>query len=69
MFCESCGHWTALIDPHFPPSREPPRPSPKPVKLRDLSEGEYLAHEQGMRWWKAPFSFNDIDFTPPKDKP
>lgn len=58
-FCEKCGAWFALIDPAFPPEA-PPRPKPDARLVRDPAEGEFSQHRQGMRWWDAPFSFDDL---------
>ena len=59
-YCEKCGAWLALVDPAYPPDGPPPRPTPTVARVRDPQEGEYQAHFQGMRWWRAPFSYADI---------
>ncbi len=61
-YCQKCGKWTVLFDPQFPPSdSDTPRPAPIPQKVRDPGAGEFDSHEQGMRWWEAPFTLADID--------
>lgn len=62
-FCRHCEKWTALYDPKFPPEQPRPRPDPTPKKVRDPEAGEISIHrtQKFLRWWKAPFTRDDIE--------
>ena len=59
-YCCHCGEWSCLFDPQFPPKSERPKPEPKMVKVRQANTPQTHSTQSELRWWKEPFTSDDI---------